>query len=205
METLWLHRSSISDAGCAILEAIPLLRSLHLETDQSLSTQALNALGSLEQLENLWIDAPGLGDAEWSGLSQLTKLRRLTLKNADITGDGLKYFAATPLDALNLYDCRISSTALGHLNGTTIPLWLVLNGSNITDDHIESLEQVTNLIFVTFHGTQVTAERCDAFAKSHRGVEVFDATSKRHYYAIGETATDDALQSLETSERKATE
>jgi WD40 repeat protein len=113
--------------------------------------QDVNKLDALPQ-EAFRVTAVDLGgravdDAALENLKGLADLKRLTLNDTPITGDGLRHLAAsTRLEQLNLrHTKQLTDAALSHVGGMANLTELYLNLTPITDaglDHLKGLRKV---------------------------------------------------------------
>jgi hypothetical protein len=95
-------------------------------------------------------------DAELAWIGKLSRLQRLTIRGARVTGAGFAHLEGiSGLRALYLHDMPISDAALAHLNLTRVR-WLSLEGTNIGDTSLARLKQSAELEFLSLKGTKVT-------------------------------------------------
>jgi Leucine-rich repeat (LRR) protein len=95
MEMVCLTDCGISDVGAASLARLKRLKILHI-SGHDLTADGFRLLGTLPELEELWVESPDAGDEAVMHLSRMRSLRRLTLYGLPITDEGLEQLAALP-------------------------------------------------------------------------------------------------------------
>ncbi|MHB1037842.1 MAG: leucine-rich repeat domain-containing protein [Pirellulales bacterium] len=139
-EVLRLYWSSATDDGLALLDKLPSLQDVNLETSQNITEAGL------------------------THLKGLAKLRRLSLCETQTTDAGLAHLAGlTELEELQLSDNRITDAGMAHLKGMTKLKKLNLNHASavasgvwITDMGIAQLAGMNELRILEIEDTRVT-------------------------------------------------
>jgi hypothetical protein len=176
MESLQLHRSSITDAGVRSLARFDRLRHLTIKTDQRLTGEALTSLERMVELERVWIETPEMSEVSLAPFSSLSNLEGLVLFGAEIRGDTLKHLRKLPsLFRLALINCRLDVDSLAALEASLSRPSLGLSRSDITDDHLPALMRLNWLHEVWFIDTQVSDEACRRFKQARPEVEIRNA------------------------------
>jgi acetyl esterase/lipase len=133
-----------------------------------LRDEDLKALGAVEHLEVLKLDATGVTDAGLEHLSGLTGLRWLYLERTRITDAGLR--ALKPLRALTILD--VAGTAAGDAGLERIArleslAGLDLTGTRVTDAGLRSLAPLGQLEVLRLSRTAVTDAGLEALSALH--------------------------------------
>jgi hypothetical protein len=180
LESLHLHRSSITDVGVTSLARFRRLEHLNINTDQPLTGDALSSMEHFKQLKSVWIETPRISDLSLVPFGSLRKLEYLTLSGAQIRGDRLAPLTKLPgLRRLGLRNCQIGVEALAALQPSLSGPHLFLDGSDVTDEHILAVEQLTWLLFVSFGNTQVSDEACLRLKQARPGIHIRNARGER--------------------------
>ena len=107
LEELKIPEGRFTNAGLATLRRMPGLRKLAIGIDPGviLNAEGLAHLGSLADLEQLYLSGRGVDDGAWHALERSTKLKGLWLKVQEDPGpgDGLgRLRAALPFMQVNI-------------------------------------------------------------------------------------------------------
>ena len=155
LETLVVHKSSITAAGLAPLTGLADLRRLFIFNSQ-VSDNGMEPLSRLARLEYLSLQGTNIGDAGLAHLKSLTNLKTLDLGRTAITDDGLAHLEGlSNLAQLSLYKTKVTDVGLTHLKGLTHLSFLGLEGSAISDAGLAHLETLTELGWLELRGTSV--------------------------------------------------
>lgn len=180
LQSLSLQPSSITDAGVASLSRFGQLEHLTVTTDRSLTEDVFSTIEQLSHLKSLRLEAPEMTDVSLAPFSSLRKLDLLRLTGATIRGDDLKHLTGLGgLRVLDLINCRIEADGLAALQPSLSGPRLGLYGSNITDEHIPAIEQLTWLLFVSLADTQVSDKACLRLKQARPGIHIQNARNER--------------------------
>jgi hypothetical protein len=84
-----LRLTNIGDAGAAKLSGLTKLRTLNLaSTDKRITGAALRGLAALTELEELTLSGTKISDADLDTLARFKKLKRVDLRNTQVTREG---------------------------------------------------------------------------------------------------------------------
>lgn len=179
LESLWLGRTDVTDAGLESLRALTKIRELGLPpaaTDKGLAclagltnlerlnvsdTQITDAgLAHLEGFNKVWmlmVANVNVTDAGLAHLSGLTNIERLTFEGTQITDAGLTHLQPfTKLVALGLSRTAVTDAGLIHLHGFK-DLWsLRLVQTAVGDKGLTQLTKLPTLERLNLARTQVT-------------------------------------------------
>ncbi|QDV43850.1 Serine/threonine-protein kinase PrkC [Stieleria neptunia] len=180
---MYLHlsdASQITDQGCRYLAECEEVRELSLK-DASLTAQCLEPLSRLQWLYTLEIPGTKLDDASVDTLSELSRLKILSLAGCGITSESLRHLVDLPLEvldvaynpindggislfnqfpnlyALSLSETKISDEGLKQLRSDRLTV-LKLNGTSISDESIDHLMTITTLNQLHVVGTPLSQE-----------------------------------------------
>jgi hypothetical protein len=145
----------IDDAGMRNIHG---LRLKHLDLQHpAISDRGIAAIGEMRSLETLGIGDSLISDGAFTSFANLPELRCLSLDHCTkVKGSGLKELAGlNKLTLLCLQDCPIDDAAVKNLKGLHLRA-LNLRLSNITDQGIDELKEMTTLNELYVGNTKVT-------------------------------------------------
>ena len=140
----------------------------------SLPPGGLECLEAFPDLETLSLHVCEFHDEDLQPLAHLIHLRKLSLVNAPITGEGLVYLhGLTNLEEINLNGSAVTSESLANLRG--LP--------NLKKLHLQSVRKISNKVFdelaqmkrvewVDLLNTPVTQKAIAAFKSAHPNIQV---------------------------------
>ncbi len=150
----YLESINFEDPGIEAIAALaPSLRLLSIENTQ-VHGRHLAALKNLESLDLVYCPVNDEGLKELHGL---TKLRRLLLRDAVISDDGMRNLGGlVNLEQLDLGGTKITDAGIAHLKGMTKLKKLDLLGTALSDDGARQLAHMTKLEELNLYGTKIT-------------------------------------------------
>jgi hypothetical protein len=96
------------------------------------------------------------GDADLEGIAELSHVKTLDLAAAAVTNVGLAQIAdSSSIELLILSHTRVQGPALAQLDSVPIK-WLMLDGTDIDDGCVASLQRIESLVFLDVTGTRIT-------------------------------------------------
>lgn len=117
LQTLYLHKTNISDTR-------------------------LEPLKGLTNLQQLYLGTTNVGDDGIEHLEGMTKLEYLHLGSTKVTDVGLKHLEGLPnLRILDLFDTQVTDAGLEHLQGLNNLQRLSLANTNVTDEGVRKLQR----------------------------------------------------------------
>lgn len=140
------------------------LEELHLTPEPTLADQdpvcaEWEQIAQLSKLEELYVGATDVGDAELERLKAMAQLRCLDLYGTKITDAGLRHLAGlTRLETLRLDRTQIGDVGVAHLKALKQLKRLGLARTRITDGALEHLTGLNHLAELDLRLTNVTAE-----------------------------------------------
>jgi Leucine-rich repeat (LRR) protein len=153
LRSLDLTWSYIEDKEMGVLAGMKRLRKFWAR-DTRIGETALQALGSLSELEEIDIGGADVSESGLANLSGLTRVKKLNLLGANITDAGLDSIAGMKdLEFLNLYRTKVSNAGLEKLKRFSKLREVDLRYSRATQAGVESLRAAmpsTELIFMDY-------------------------------------------------------
>lgn len=111
VEKLDLKEHNISSRGMPYIAMQKQVESLHLEGTK-LKDSDLTYVATMPKLERLYLDDNAITDAGVKLISQMPKLTKISLASTKISDKGVEYLASLKLRDLNLYNTKLSGSAL---------------------------------------------------------------------------------------------
>jgi Leucine-rich repeat (LRR) protein len=157
----YLDSIKFVDSGIEEIAGLaPSLRVLSLENTQVRGRH----LGKFKNLEALDLVYCPVSDEGLKQIGGLTKLRKLLLRDALISDEGLASLKdLTNLEQLDLGGTRISDAGAIHLAGMTRLKKLSLQSAGITDEGLRKLADLKQLEELNLYGTKVSNASVDVF------------------------------------------
>jgi internalin A len=155
LENLYLGTAwKLTDEGLIHLRGLQRLRTLGLPrqaTDRSLET-----VGSLVQLERLFLGGARISDDGLGHLENLTRLQVFSLHGRDISSRGLEHLGRlVQLRELDLSDTKVTDDGLVRLRGLTALVSLNLQRTHVSGEGFVYLRDLPHLKFLLLSGTPV--------------------------------------------------
>src|SRR5262249_30161027 len=148
----YLESIKFVDSGIEAIAALgPTLRVLSLENTQ-VRRPALAPFTNLEALDLVYCPITDEGLKQMRGL---TKLRKLVLRDAVISDEGLANLSGlVNVEQLDLGGTKISDAGVAHLRGMTKLKKLSLQSAALTDDGLRQLDGMSGLEELNLYGTK---------------------------------------------------
>lgn len=184
------------------LRAFPALKRLSLNGNQA-TDRAMETIGSLGDLEDLWMGEAYVTDAGFARLKRLKRLKYLHIDNLGPSGDGpthlgpglsdesLRVLKALPrLESLSLQGHRFTDGGFAHLGEMTGLKSLVADSgiTPITDAALVHLKRLKKLEVLGLQATGIT----DAGLEELTGL-----TSLKELWVSGSRVTPEGIERLE--------
>ena len=160
---------NITDDSCGVLGKMPQLRALNLKKTafekQRISSQGLQKLATLKDLEVLNLYANNINDPSLEHLKMMSRLQELDLSLTTVTDNGLsklshlsKLKKLTLLYSEGFAGPKITNAGLKPLAGLSHLKDLNLIGARISDQGISDLSKLKGLEKLTLVGTRISTE-----------------------------------------------
>src|SRR3954454_17815913 len=155
----YLESIKFQDDGIEAIAALaPSLRVLSLENTQ-VRGHHLAPFTNLEALDLVYCPIDDKGLAQLRGL---TRLRKLLLRDAVISDEGLRNLGGlADVEHLDLGGTKITDAGVAHLRGMTKLKKLNLQGSALTDEGVRHLAGMAGMEELNLYGTRVTNAGAD--------------------------------------------
>ena len=192
--TLELYSTAITDRGMNELASLRELDGLTIEgADQvskisgfrslkylrfyNLGEEPIPRLADMPQLGGLYIEN-GIGSTETyrgagleealRGLRSSPKFTNLVVRSASLTDDAMKVICEMPnLESLTIDGQALTDQGMSHLaNLTKLRQLRVLGGARVTDESVATLKSLSQLTFLSVHGTAISKGAMLDFGKS---------------------------------------
>ena len=152
-EVVRLYWSSATDDGLALLEKLPTLEDVNLETSENITEAGLAHLKGPAKLQRLSLCSTQTNDASLAQLAGLTELEELLLSSNRITDAGLVHLnAMTKLRKLNLMHASavasgvwITDAGIAQLAGLKELRILEIDDIKVTERGLKQLSGLTKL------------------------------------------------------------
>jgi hypothetical protein len=151
---LSLSNTGITDAGLAQLTCWPHLQRLNLDSTK-ITDSGLKYIESSPHLKVLAMSSTKVTDSGLAHLQKCLQLERLCLSETDLTDLGLRRLQALPnLKILRLAGVRkITSAGLAHLAVLRRLNWIEVQGTAVTKDGVDKLQEALPDCTVTYGST----------------------------------------------------
>ena len=154
--TVW---GPASDADVLAISRCRQLRGLHISEAGRVSDVGAAALGSLSELEDLWLHEVSITGKGADGIAGLKKLRRLNLSGSGFGDDELERLSSFPV----LEDVDLSCTKITDAGLDVIKTWpalreLDLSGNAIDGSGFDALARLGNLEALSLCTCKLTDE-----------------------------------------------
>jgi len=174
LETFAFAGNKLSGVALPLLKLLPALKNLDVNGGQrtdsglwglALSDFNLDTIAQLTQLESLDIGGSKVTDRGVVDLAGLTNLHTLGLSETTVSARGVATLAKLPhLARLNLWKAeKIDDKAAPQFAAMPAIETLELTETGITDETLDTLEQIKTLKDIYVGGTAVTEARVEAF------------------------------------------
>jgi len=155
LETLWLTGSSVDDQMLPLLQGVKTLTSLTLKSTK-ISNASMKALASLPKLKNLHLPA-SIGDSGVEALAQSNSIEDLDISYTVISAAALKaLMVLKTLSTLYVNDTNLADDCVSHIKEISGLKVLFLNGTQVTDKCLDQLAEATQLEHLELRDTKVT-------------------------------------------------
>jgi hypothetical protein len=174
-----------------VLKTFRNLRMLSLGYNKSISNDSLVVVGELRELDTVHLaGCPTITDAGLAHLSKLAQLRRLLLYGCNIDGSGIEHLSKLPIEELDLQSTNVSDENLFSLRELTTLRRLNLADTRVTGRALTSIRNLVNLRNLYLQNTGVDDE----------GLRELAALSRLDYLYLWNTkVTDEGVAKLKES------
>jgi Leucine-rich repeat (LRR) protein len=149
---------TVTDAGMEHLKKLSKLQRFRMEQCQQVTLAGVGALTGLSELEELeLVEHDHIDDGVFQHIEMLPRLRKLSLAETAIQGNGLRKLAGlNRLQELNLYRTRVSDKEAAHIAKLPQLVQLNLGDTNISDVGLAQIEGLTRITHLNISGTKIT-------------------------------------------------
>ncbi len=138
-------------------------------TDAAITPEQLSELTTLNQLQDLLLDAGGIDDDSLQFLNNLSQLEHLRIRQAELTDSGIEQLDPTKipkLKILNLPQAKLSARGLKHLSQFAELNQLRLGGSEMDDSGAAEIVRFPNLKSLHLIGPKFTDQALTILAEA---------------------------------------
>ena len=183
LTNLWLERSGLTLPMAQKLGQLRSLRYLFI-INCELTDVLLNQIGSLNQIEKLWLDEPAITDEGLRVLRHFPRLLHLELRHATLTARTFSLLNRLPLEELHLDSVCASDAEFAALSAPMPTLQRIRIAMPITDAALDTVARHPNLNYVWIHSHQVQVEAASRLRRLTQ-LESLQINGKRVMLPIG--------------------